>query len=124
MLITHIYLNGHCSMAIDLYADAFGGEVISVIKNPNPEVDLVIHAEMNIFGNKLMLNDHGDGDGHSTSGGYQLCVYFETKDELMEVYSKFDEGSSIIMSPKPTDYSECVVRFIDKFDVHWAFVVN
>lgn len=122
MLTTHIYFNGQCKEAIELYKKAFNAEVKTIILNPEKD-DIVIHAEIFIDNQLLYLNDFGNSDGYSISGGYQLCVNFKNKNDLMEAYSIIQNGSIIISPMQATDYSICVVRFIDRFDVRWAFVV-
>lgn len=122
MLITHLYFNGQCKEAIELYKKAFNATVKTIIQNPEQD-GLVIHAEILIHNQPLMLNDFGDNDGFSKSGGYQLAVNFDSEEELKESYSVLKDGSTIISPMQATDYSICVVRFIDKYDVRWAFWV-
>lgn len=121
MLVTHIYFNGQCKEAIDLYVKAFNATVKTIMKNP--ENDLVIHAEILIHDQLLMLNDFGDNDGISKSGGYQLAVRFDNENDLKAAYSVLEDGSITISPMQATDYSACVVRFGDKFDARWAFWV-
>lgn len=85
---------------------------------------LVIHAEICIHNQILMLNDFGNNNGFSKSGGYQLCVSFENEDDLQDAYSVMKNGSITIDAMQATDYSTCVVRFIDKFDVRWGLWCN
>ncbi len=122
MLVTHIYLNGQCKEAIDLYVQAFGGSIETIIQQPDQD-GLIIHAEILIHNQLLMLNDFGDNDGYSKSGGYQLSIKFDTVDDLKKTYSFLEEGSTILSPMHETDYSVCVIRFIDKFDVRWGFWV-
>lgn len=122
MIVTHIYFNGQCKEAIELYVQAFGGSIETIIQQPDQD-QLIIHAEILIHNQLLMLNDFGDNDGFSKSGGYQLSVKFDTADELRKAYSLLEEGSTIISPMQETDYSVCVIRFIDKFDVRWGFWV-
>ena len=122
MLVTHIYFNGQCKEAIELYAKAFNATIKLIIQNPQHS-NLVIHAEMLIQDQLLMLNDFGDNDGYSKSGGYQLTVRFTNEDDLKNTYSILKEGSTTILPLSSTDYSVCVVRFVDKFDVRWGFWV-
>ncbi len=122
MIVTHIYFNGQCKEAIELYVQAFGGSIETIIQQPDQD-RLIIHAEILIHNQLLMLNDFGDNDGFSKSGGYQLSVKFDTADELRKAYSLLEEGSTIISPMQETDYSVCVIRFIDKFDVRWGFWV-
>jgi PhnB protein len=122
MLLTHIYFNGQCRTAIELYKKAFDAQVQSII--PNPERDeLIIHAEVLIQNQLLYLNDFGGSDVNSVSGGYQLCIIFDSEEDLKEAYAIMETGSKTVLPMQPTDYSSCVVRFIDQFDVRWAFMV-
>lgn len=122
MLLTHIYFNGQCRNAIELYKKAFSAKVQTII--PDPEhVDLIIHAEILIHNQLLYLNDFGGSNVNSVSGGYQLCVQFDNEEDLKEAYSILEAGSTTVLPMQATDYSSCVIRFIDKFDVRWAFMV-
>lgn len=124
MLVTHVYLNGQCKEAIDLYVNAFKGTINTIIEGSSIEQEnLIIHSEISIHNQRLMLNDFGDNDGFSKSGGYQLCVNFDNENDLKDVYSVMKDGSITISPMQETDYSVCVVRFVDKFDVRWAFMV-
>jgi len=119
MLNTHIYFNGNCKEAIELYIKALNATKETIIEESN----IIIHAEIIIHEQILMLNDFGDNDGYSKSGGYQLSLKFKNEDELRKAYLIMKDGSKTISPIKSTDYSSCVVRFIDKFDVRWAFWV-
>ncbi len=122
MLTTHIYINGQCSKAIELYVKALDAQIKTVIPKPGQE-ELIIHAEILIHGQLLMLNDFGNQDGPSKSGGYQLSLRFDNADDLEKAYSLMKDGSKAVSPMQATDYSDCVVRFIDRFDVRWAFWV-
>ena len=122
MLATHLYFNGQCKEAIALYVRAFNGTIKTIIQNPEND-DLVIHAEILIHNQLIMLNDFGDNDGFSKSGGYQLAVSFDNECDLKDAYSILKDGSTTISPMQATDYSVCIVRFIDKFDVRWGFWV-
>ena len=122
MLVPHIYLYGHCKEAIQLYQKAFGATVHTIIEDD--EHRLIIHAEIEIHNQLLMLNDTGgDLDFSRSGGGYQLSVQFDNEDDLAATYSILVEGAAIILSMQATEYSVCVVRFIDQFDVRWALWV-
>lgn len=121
MLVTHIYFNGNCKDAIEMYKQAFNASVKTLVEDANTQ--LIVHAEMVIHNELLMLNDFGNQDGFSKSGGYQLTVRFENEADLKKTYSVMQDDSIIVEQMHATDYSPCVVRFIDKFDVRWGFWV-
>ncbi len=122
MLTTHIIFNGQAREAIELYKKALGAEVKTVIDDPENN-KYVIHSEITIHEQLLMLNDFGDNDGFTKSGGYQLAVRFDSEKELKDAYSYF-EGDCMVVSPMQAfDYTPCQIRFIDKFGVRWGFYV-
>ncbi len=121
MLVTHIYFNGNCKEAIELYKNALYADVKTFIEDSDSS--LVVHAEIIIHDELLMLNDFGNNDGASRSGGYQLCLQFENEDDLKKAYSKMEINSITINQMQSTDYSPCTVRFEDRFGVRWAFWV-
>ena len=55
MLVTHIYFNGNCKEAIKLYKTALNATVKTIIEGSNHQN--VIHAEIFIHDQLLMLND-------------------------------------------------------------------
>lgn len=121
MLSTHIYFNGQCKQAIELYKQAFNATVKTLIEDSNHL--LVVHAEIMIHNELLILNDFGNNEGNSISGGYQLCVQFYNAADLQKAYDTMKNGSKTIEPMHSTDYSPCTVRFVDMFDVRWAFWV-
>lgn len=121
MLVTHIYFNGNCKEAIEMYKNALSADVKTFMEDSDS--GLVAHAELTIHDELLMLNDYGNNDGVSKSGGYQLCIQFDNEDELKKAYSIMEVESITIEPMLPTDYSPCTVRFEDKFGVRWAFWV-
>lgn len=124
MFCTHIYLNGNCRDAIDHYKKASCVKVLTVIANPEVgKENEIIHSEIQIHDQKLMLNDFGDNEGITHANGYQLVIQFQTIAELEEMYAILSDGGTIITPKQPTDYSECVVRLKDKFGIPWGLWV-
>ncbi len=124
MFCTHIYFNGNCREAIDLYKKAFGADILTIIDSAeHGKENQIIHAEIEIHGQKLMMNDFGNSQGVTTPNGYQLVVQFDQISQLETAYNEFAESSTILFPKQPTDYSPCVVQFIDKFGTRWAFMV-
>lgn len=122
MLVTHIHCNGLCREAIELYKKAFQADVKTIIYRPG-RGNLVDHAEITIHDQLLMLNDYAENDHVSKSAGYQLAVRFDNETDLLAAYSVLNEGSTTVFPMQATDYSACVVRLIDRYDVRWALWV-
>ena len=122
MLVPHVHLKGKSREAIKLYVKAFGATVAMLLPAPGQE-DLISHAEIVIHGQRLMINDFGGFEGGAKSDGYQLVVIFDDEECLKAAYSALEEGSTTVYPMGTTDYSACVVRFVDRFGVRWAFMV-
>ncbi len=122
MLSTHIYLNGQTRAALHVYEKAFEAIVQKIIEDPG-QSGLIIHAEIIIHDQLLMLNDTGGDLDGCKSGGYQLSVQFDNEASLQKAYSVLKEGAHILFPLQATDYSDHVVRLIDRFDVRWGLWV-
>ena len=118
MLVPHLYFNGKSEEAISQYVKAFGAEVETVIPYPEEEPQKgVLHAEIFIHGQRIMLNDNDLGPPC-------LVVIYDNKDDLMQSYEIMKEGGEVTAAMIETDYSPCVVGFRDKFGIDWAFMVG
>ena len=72
MLVTHIYYNGQCKKAIEMYREAFGATIKTMIEDSNTQ--LIAHAELIIHNELLMMNDFGNNDGFSKSGAENMIL--------------------------------------------------
>jgi PhnB protein len=124
MLVPHLYLNGRCEEAISIYVKAFGAEVKVLIPQPeNSPQKGVMHAEIYIHGQRVMLNDV-QGKIDYTRGTQELVVIFNSTEDLKKSYEIIKEGSRTLSPMQATDYSPCVVEFWDKFGIPWGFMVG
>lgn len=124
MFCTHIYFNGNCREAIDLYAKALDADLLTVMAYPEQgKENFVVHAEMEIDGQKLVMNDFGDDEGMTTPGGYQLVMQFHDAGKLKQAFEILSKEGEILSPLQSADYSPCVVRFADRFGTRWAFFV-
>lgn len=124
MLIPQLYLNGSCSEAIERYKEAFKAEVDSILYDEEKKPEkFVIHAEMHIHEQRVMLSDWGGNKNLSPDSAIQLVITYTSKDELKKTYSILKEGSQTIIDMGPTFYSTCLVDFVDKYGVRWCLMI-
>lgn len=124
MLIPHMHLNGRCREALTLYEKAFLAktDLIQYISETEPEKG-VVHAEIHIHGQRVMLNDRGGNKDFLTESAMQMVVIFDSVKELQDTYQLMSEDSVTIDPMQKTFFSPCVVGFLDKFGVRWGFMV-
>lgn len=124
MLIPQLYLNNHTKEAIELYAKAFNTAADSIMYDPEYEPEtVVIHAEMHILGQRVMLSDYGGKSGCPADAVLELVAAFEHEEALKQAYQIIQEGSTTITPLGPVFFSPCMVQFADAFGVRWCFMV-
>lgn len=124
MLVPQLYLNENCSEAIRIYEKAFDTKVDSVMYDSEQEPNqFVVHAEMHIHGQRVMLSDWGGNKALTVDTAQQLVVIFDNEETLKSAYNIIKPDSKTIIELGPTFYSDCLVDFLDKFGVRWCFMV-
>jgi len=125
MIVPHLYLSGRCEEAISQYVKAFGTEVRVLLYNSEDEPQKgVMHSEIYIHGQRIMLNDVSAGNDDTGRSAVELVVIYDNVEELKKSYEIMKEGSQTISPMEETFYSPCVVEFRDRFGVPWAFMVE
>jgi PhnB protein len=120
MLIPHLHFGGNCVEAIALYEKAFNTKA----EDYDYRDDKIAHAEMNIHGQKVWLNDaFGNKDKSPDCGAVHLILTFNIAKELLVCYEQLKEHGNIPAPFKETPYSKLVGNFMDKFGVLWGFMV-
>lgn len=124
MIVPQLYLNEGCYEAIEIYEKAFHTKLDSIVYDPEKEPEkFVIHAEMHIHGQRVMLSDWGGNKNLSIDSALQIVVIFNNENGLKEAYEIMKTGSQTIIPMAPTFYSTCLVDFLDKFGVRWCFMI-
>jgi len=121
VLIPHLHFGGGCADAIALYEKAFG-----VMAGGFDYRDgLIAHAEMDIHGQRVFLNDaFGNKQKTGDCGAVHLVLTFGTAEELLACYEILrDEGDDGVPFVK-TPYSALCGNFMDKFGVLWGFMAE
>ncbi|MCK8061489.1 MULTISPECIES: VOC family protein [unclassified Fusibacter] len=125
MLVPQLYLKGKCEEAIKAYENAFKTKVASVLydEDKRPE-NFVVHAEMHIHDQKVMMSDWGGNISMSTDNSQQLVVIFKEQAELDHAYDVLKVGSKTVIEKGPTFYSTCLVDLLDSYGVRWCLMMN
>ena len=120
MLIPHLHFGGNCKDAITLYEKVFNTKAI----NFDYKDDKIAHAELNIHGQKVWLNDaFGNKNKSVDCGAIHLILTFNSTNELLDCYEYLKDDISISTPFIETPYSKLVGNFLDKYGVLWGFMV-
>ena len=120
MLIPHLHFGGDCADAIALYEMVFNTKAEDYDYRDNK----IAHAEMNIHGQRVWLNDaFGNKDKSLDCGAVHLILTFNTAEELLICYENLKADADTSAPFHETPYSKLVGNFLDKFGVLWGFMV-
>jgi len=115
MLIPHLHFSGDCAEAIALYEKAFNTKA----EDCDYRDDKIAHAEMNIHGQKVWMNDNKSFD----CGAVHLILTFNTAEELFACYENLKADDNTHAPFKETPYSKLSGNFMDRFGVLWGFIL-
>jgi len=126
----YTYFNGNCRQAVEFYSETFGTEKPKIMAfgdtPPNPQFplpeeakNLVLHAELNISGTKVMFSDTFPGNKFIVGNNIGLTLVSKDKDEIQSLFNKFKEGGTVDMELQKTFWSECYGSVTDKFGIQW-----
>ena len=122
MLVTHFHFGGRCDEAIKLYEMAFGTKIDFIDRN---ETGGVIHSEMHIHGQRVMMNDnYGKKEINSEDFSIQMVPIFKTKEHLLKCYEILKSEAVSISSPEKTFFSPLCASVTDKFGIKWGLMVD
>jgi len=120
MLIPILHFCGDCADAIALYEKAFNTEVKDIEYRDDHKI---AHAEMDIHGQKVFLNDAFGNKDKSLDCAMHLIITFDTIEEFNACYEHLKEGGNIIHPFVERPYAKLTGNFMDKFGVLWGFMV-
>ena len=123
MLIPHLHFCGNCAEAIALYEKAFDTKIDVLFLNGNGD-GTVGHAEMQIHGTRVMLNDRFGNKEKTADCAVALILTFKNTTALLECYETLNSGDIVIDPPEKLSYTELGLQFIDRFGVQWGFMVE
>lgn len=125
MLIPHLHFHGECYRAIQSYVEAFDATIndIVFIDKEEPEKG-VLHAEISIHCQRVMLNDNRSDNCFVDFPFAQLVVVFEHEKELKYAFDILKDEEKVVSPMRAADFSACTVGFWDKYGIRWGFMVQ
>lgn len=130
----NLHFSGTCAEAIEWYRDAFGAEVLCLLKNSDADpadyqadsqyADFVYHAELSICGSRVMMSDLAGESGHAAGNSCSLVVTFDSAEEVLRAFEKLKAGAEIFSPVEQSTYSSCFVSLIDKFGMRWELMTE
>ncbi len=128
--IPYLSFNGVCAEAMALYADVFGGKLISTTtfaqapfgaNIPDDYKDRLMNAQLELPGGALLYGgDCPPGMPCSPMAGLMLAMNFPTVAEAEMAFNKLAEGGKVTMPFEPCFWADAFGMVTDKYGVHWG----
>jgi PhnB protein len=127
-LTPYIHFQGNAEEAMNFYAKALGGVIISINRygdSPMPcDEDYkhkVIHGRVQFDDNVIMISDTFKGNEVKTEGNIQLSIELTEEGQIDNVFKKMAEGGTVTMELQDTFWGARFGMLKDQFGVSWMF---
>ena len=126
-LIPHLVCDG-CAAAIEFYKKAFGAKEIS--RMPAADGKRIMHAEINIGGRPLFLNDDfpefcgGKSQSPKGLGGTPVTIHRYVQDCDAAIDRAREAGATVKMPPQDMFWGDRYGVVVDPFGHQWSIATH
>lgn len=87
---------------------------------------LVMHAEIEVFGSRVMISDTPEGFGFDLKQGnnFALAVVSQDAEAMKRTWGLIREGAQVITDFQPSFFSQGYGYLVDKFGIPWQFITE
>lgn len=126
-IVAYLFFASDCREAMEFYKNALSGELqIQQIKDtpmaakfPPESQTLVMHAELRLKGETvLMASDMLDGKVEA-GNRYQLMIDCSSEEELRRYFSALSKGGTVISDVRTEFWGAVYGQLKDKFGIEW-----
>jgi PhnB protein len=124
----YIMFNGNCEEAMEFYADALDGDIISMQRYGESQPDTpeefknrIMHSVIAADDVVIMASDGMPTDPRVVGTNISLSLDFESLEEQQETFDALAEGGSVTMPLQDTFWGARFGMLTDKFGIGWMF---
>ena len=124
----YLFFQGDCLEAMTLYAEALGGEIVSVVRNsdaPGDEDrhdgpdDAVLNLALKTDGGLIMASDNSS-DMYTAPRGFRLQLEAGSAEEFDRLHDMLATGARTVEMPvEETFWADRFTMFTDRFGTPW-----
>jgi PhnB protein len=127
----YLNFNGSAREALSFYEKALGAKVAHVMRFADGPPDMkvppeareqVMHAELSIDGQRLMLSDAMPGMSLPTTSNIQVCLGLDDNADMKRKFDALAVGGRVCMPIHDAFWGATFGMVTDKFGVSWMFV--
>lgn len=123
----YLVTNNNGMEAVQFYKDCLGAEVVSLTtfgdaipSTPENAKNLVLNAQLNVNGIRLMLSDNGFENEYILGNNVTACLQIENIESSKDIFEKLSKDAQKVEMPiQETPWSPAYGIVVDKFGVSW-----
>jgi PhnB protein len=135
-IVSYLNFDQNAESAITYYKDVFETEEPEIMRYgdfndpsydaPEHIKDLVMHCEMKILGERVMIADtpRGFGMNHIIGTNVTVALVFPDAAKLKKIFDKLATQGKVISPFEKTFFSEGYGFLFDKFGIGWQFITE
>ncbi|WP_394825600.1 VOC family protein [Pendulispora albinea] len=125
----YVFFSGNAAEALKFYEKTLGAKVDGLMQfgdvkdAPGGPEDKhrVMHALVKLGDAAIMVSDVMPGQNASTVSNVEICLDFDTVEDLLQKFDALSAGGKVIMAPHDTFWGAKFGTLKDKFNIHWMF---
>lgn len=126
----YLVFNGNCREAVEFYSKVFNSEIEMLttfgdtpeqpgFELPEEAKNRIMHARLNISGNRVMFSDTFPGQPFTQGDNITLALVHKNMDDLRNWYEQLKDGGTVSVELQETFWSKLYGKVVDKFGIHW-----
>ena len=120
----HLWFNGDCADAIELYQKAFGARLDSPAV-PGPDGKGIMHALLTVGDSKIMLADAWPGAWeHGPRDGATMGLFLYTEDCDAAFQQAVEAGCEVMSEPTDMFWGDRMAKVKDPFGHCWGIATH
>lgn len=134
-VIGYLVFENQTAQAIEFYKHVFDLKVLEIMRFSDAPPDenqivpdhikkFIMHAEIELFGSRIMLSDSPKEFGRNLVAGnnFSLAICSNDKEALTKAWEKLKVGAKVNMELGTQFFSELYGQLVDKYEISWQFI--
>lgn len=125
----YLQFNGTAAQALALYQRALDAIVVQRttfaeapgMNPPADRQDWIMHAELRVGGQALMLSDTMPGQAATAGTGVHICLHFDDVTDMKARFAALSAGGTVTTPVQDTFWGATFGTLTDAVGIHWMF---
>jgi PhnB protein len=124
----YLFFPGNCEEALNFYKDAFGGEITTLMRHDDPNMNFpeeqknkIMHAVLTVDENTIMFSDGMAGEQVDFGNGIYLNLSLNDEARMRKCFGALAEGGKVITEIRKEFWGALFGLVRDRYGINWMF---